>query len=112
MQTTFTPDVITTLEARALGLRIDSVRATTTSKSGHPTSCLSAADIIAALFFHTMHFDLTNPKNPLNDRFIMSKGHAIPIVYAAYKQLGVITDKQLLTLRAVDSILEGHPTPR
>ena len=112
MQTTITPANIATLEARALGLRIDSARATTASKSGHPTSCFSAADLIAALFFHIMHFDLSNPKNPTNDRFIMSKGHAIPVVYAAYKQLGVITDKQLLSLRAVDSILEGHPTPR
>ncbi len=112
MHTTITPDVIASLEAHALGLRIDSARATTASKSGHPTSCFSAADIISTLFFHTMHFDATNPKNPTNDRFIMSKGHAIPVVYAAYKQLGVITDAQLMSLRKVDSILEGHPTPR
>lgn len=112
MHTTSTPDVIATLEARALGLRIDSARATTAAKSGHPTSCFSAADIMAAVFFHAMHFDISDPKNPSNDRFIMSKGHAIPIVYAAYKQLGVISDKELLSLRAVDSFLEGHPTPR
>lgn len=112
MQTTLTPAVTAILEARALGLRIDSARATTASKSGHPTSCFSAADLISALFFHIMHFDLTNPKNPNNDRFIMSKGHAIPVVYAAYKQLGVLTDADLMTLREVDSILEGHPTPR
>lgn len=112
MHTSITPDVIAMLEARALGLRIDSARATTASKSGHPTSCFSAADIIAGLFFHTMHFDIANPKNPTNDRFIMSKGHAIPVVYAAYKQLGVITDEELMSLRAVTSRLEGHPTPR
>jgi transketolase len=112
MHTAITPDVVAILEARALGLRIDSARATTASKSGHPTSCFSAADLISALFFYTMRFDLTNPKNKKNDRFIMSKGHAIPIVYAAYKQLGVLSDEQLMTLRAVDSILEGHPTPR
>lgn len=112
MHTTSKPDVIATLEARALGLRIDSARATTAARSGHPTSCFSAADIMAALFFHIMHFDISDPKNPSNDRFIMSKGHAIPIVYAAYKQLGVISDAELLSLRAVDSFLEGHPTPR
>lgn len=100
------------LRAYALGLRIDSIRATTASKSGHPTSCMSAADIIAALFFHTMNFDKTNPAAAENDHFIMSKGHAIPVVYAAYKALGVISDDELLSLRRADSPLEGHPTPR
>lgn len=112
MHTSNTPAVVATLEARALGLRIDSARATTAAKSGHPTSCFSAADLMAAIFFHVMHFDISDPKNPSNDRFIMSKGHAIPVVYAAYKQLGVITDAELLSLRAVNSVLEGHPTPR
>ncbi len=100
------------LEYAALQLRKDSIRATTASKSGHPTSCLSAADIVAALFFHVMHLDLKNPHNPDNDRFILSKGHAIPVVYAAWKQLGVISDEELLTLRMFSSVLEGHPTPR
>lgn len=96
----------------ALQLRIDSVRATTQAESGHPTSCLSAADMIAVIFFHVLRYDLSNPKNKHNDRFIMSKGHAIPVVYAAWKQLGVINDKELMTLRAFDSGLEGHPTSR
>ncbi len=100
------------LQARALGLRIDSMRATTASKSGHPTSCFSAADMVSALFFHAMNADFKNPHNHTNDRFIMSKGHSIPVVYAAYKQLGIISDAELLTLRKVDSPLEGHPTPR
>ncbi|MBS1988234.1 transketolase [Candidatus Dependentiae bacterium] len=96
----------------ALQLRIDSLRATTQAKSGHPTSCLSAADMIAAIFFHILRYDLKNPKNRNNDRFILSKGHAIPIVYAAYKQLGVVSDQELLELRTFDAHLEGHPTPR
>lgn len=100
------------LAHQALNLRIDSMRATTAGKSGHPTSCLSAADIISVLFFHVLRYDLKNPKNPNNDRFILSKGHAIPVVYAAWKNLGVISDEQLLSLRKFDSVLEGHPTPR
>ncbi|QQR49809.1 transketolase [bacterium] len=100
------------LENKALNIRIDSIRATSASKSGHPTSCLSAADIIAALFFNVLKHDLKNPKAANNDRFILSKGHAIPVVYAAYKALGIINDHELLSLRNFDSILEGHPTPR
>ena len=100
------------LAHKALNLRIDSVRATTSSGSGHPTSCLSAADIISALFFHTMKFDPQNPNDKNNDRFILSKGHAIPVVYSAWKQLGVISDDELMNLRKIDSPLEGHPTPR
>lgn len=96
----------------ALQLRIDSLRATTQAKSGHPTSCLSIADMIATIFFHILRYDIKNPKNRNNDRFILSKGHAIPVVYAAYKQLGVISDQELLELRTFDSPLEGHPTAR
>jgi transketolase len=100
------------LQNIALNLRIDSIRATTASKSGHPTSCMSAADIVATIFCNFLRYDIKNPKNPNNDRFILSKGHAIPVVYAAWKQLGVISDKELMTLRKFDSKLEGHPTPR
>ena len=105
-------DIKVKLEHKALQLRIDSIRATTSSGSGHPTSCLSAADIISALFFHIMKFDKQNPKDKNNDRFILSKGHAIPVVYSAWKQLGVISDTELMNLRKIDSPLEGHPTPR
>ena len=96
----------------ALQLRIDSLRATTAAESGHPSSCLSAADLVSVIFFHLLRYDVADPKNKHNDRFIMSKGHAIPVVYAAYKLLGVISDEELLGLRNFDSILEGHPTPR
>lgn len=104
--------ILDTLRFYALQLRIDSVRATTASKSGHPTSCLSAADIVAALFFHQLRYNIQEPAYINNDRFILSKGHAVPIVYAAWKQLGVISDKELLSLRTFNSPLEGHPTPR
>ncbi|MCK4517981.1 transketolase, partial [Candidatus Babeliales bacterium] len=100
------------LQARALQLRIDSIRSTTASASGHPTTCLSAADIISALFFEGMNFDLENPQEKNNDRFILSKGHGIPVVYAAYKQLGVLSDEELMQLRQFESPLEGHPTSR
>jgi len=100
------------LNHKALQLRIDSIRATTEAGSGHPTSCMSAADLVAALFFNSLIFDIQHPHNPNNDRFVMSKGHAIPVIYAAWKQLGVITDAELMSLRKVDSVLEGHPTPR
>lgn len=100
------------LQHQALQLRIDSIRATTQAQSGHPTSCMSAADIVSALFFYILIYDIKNPKNPNNDRFILSKGHAVPVMYAAWKQLGVITDEQLLSLRDSNSIFEGHPTPK
>lgn len=103
--------MLSTLQRKALLLRIDSLRSTTEAGSGHPTSCLSAADLISVLFFHTLRLNDSNPFDNANDRFIMSKGHAIPVVYAAWKQRGVITDQELLTLRAVTSPLEGHPTP-
>jgi len=100
------------LKARALQLRIDSVCSTTESGSGHPTTALSAADIVATLFFHAMSFDIKNPFDKNNDRFVLSKGHGVPVLYAAYKQLGVISDEELMKLRDFDSPLEGHPTPR
>jgi len=100
------------LSQKALQIRIDSVRATTASKSGHPTTCLSAADIMAVLFFQFFNHDYKNPKAPNNDRFILSKGHGVPVFYATLKSLGIITDEKLLSLRKFDSVLEGHPTPR
>lgn len=100
------------LEYKAYRMRVDSLRMTTAAGSGHPTSALSAADIVSALFFHAMHFDPQNPQNPNNDRFILSKGHASPVFYAACKELGIITQEQELTYRKLDSVLEGHPTLR
>src|SRR5688572_5172147 len=93
-------------------LRIDSIRSTTAAGSGHPTTCLSAAEIVATLFFGEMRFDPKDPRNPDNDRFVLSKGHAAPILYAAWAQAGLFPREELLKLRRIDSDLEGHPTPR
>jgi transketolase len=101
-----------TLKNLAAQLRIDSVRSTSEAGSGHPTSCLSAAEIVATLFFDEMRFDPSNPRNPDNDRFVLSKGHAAPILYAAWAEAGLFPREELLTLRRIDSDLEGHPTPR
>lgn len=100
------------IEYKAYQMRLSSVLMTTTAGSGHPTSALSAADIVATVFFHAMRFDPKNPNNPNNDRFILSKGHASPILYAVYKELGILTEQDLLTYRTFDSNLEGHPTLR
>ena len=96
----------------ATELRIDSIRSTTEAGSGHPTTCLSAAEIVATLFFGEMHFDPKNPRHADNDRFVLSKGHAAPILYAAWAQTGLFPREDLLKLRRIDSDLEGHPTPR
>jgi transketolase len=96
----------------ATRLRIESVRATSEAGSGHPTTCCSAADIVAALFFGEMRHDPLDPENPDNDRFVMSKGHAAPLLYAAWAEAGYLRREDLLTLRRLDSDLEGHPTPR
>jgi transketolase len=96
----------------ATRLRIDSVRATSEAGSGHPTSCASAAEIVAALFFAEMRFDPKDPHHPGSDRFVLSKGHAAPILYAAWAEAGAFDRADLLTLRELSSDLEGHPTPR
>jgi transketolase len=100
------------LEFKAYQMRVSSLLMTTAAGSGHPTSALSAADLVAALFFYAMRFDPKNYNNPNNDRFILSKGHAAPIFYAAFKELGIINPKDLFTYRKIDSNLEGHPTLR
>jgi transketolase len=96
----------------ATRLRIDSVRSTSEAGSGHPTSCCSAADIMATLFFAEMRFDPRDPSLPDSDRFVLSKGHAAPILYAAWAEAGAFDRQELLSLRKLDSDLEGHPTPR
>lgn len=100
------------LEKKAYNLRVASLKMTTQAGSGHPTSCFSAADIVAALFFYAMQYDPRNFHNPYNDRFILSKGHASPLLYAAWQQVGVISEQELMTYRHIDSVLEGHPTLR
>ena len=77
-----TTTVLPALKNIAVRLRIDSLRSTTAAGSGHPTTCCSAADLVAALFFSEMRFDPKNPRHPLADRFVLSKGHAAPILYA------------------------------
>jgi transketolase len=96
----------------ATRLRIDSARATSEAGSGHPTSCFSMAELMAALFFAEMAYDPKDPKNPDSDRFVLSKGHAAPILYAAWAEAGAFDRSELLKLRHIDSDLEGHPTPR
>ncbi|HYD43127.1 MAG TPA: transketolase [Anaeromyxobacter sp.] len=98
--------------ALATQLRADSIRATTAAGSGHPSSSLSAADLAAVLLADHLHVDWTQPKDLDNDRFVLSKGHAAPLLYAMFKAAGAITDEELLTLRRRGSRIEGHPTPR
>ncbi|CAM5245780.1 transketolase [Streptomyces griseomycini] len=93
-------------------LRVDSVRAAAAAGSGHPTSSMSAADLMAVLFARHLRYDFDHPDHPGNDRFILSKGHASPLMYAVYKAVGAIGDEELLTFRKNGSRLEGHPTPR
>jgi transketolase len=100
------------LKGIANQLRIHSINATTAAGSGHPTSCLSAADLVAGLFFAQMKYDPKNPHYYNNDRFILSKGHAAPLLYAAWAENGFIPVDKLVTLRQFTSDLEGHPTPR
>jgi transketolase len=103
---------IESLKGIAHQLRIHSIAATTAAGSGHPTSCCSAADLVAALFFGHMRYDPKNPHYHTNDRFILSKGHAAPLLYAAWAETGLFPVEELLKLRQLGSDLEGHPTPR
>jgi len=100
------------LENIANILRLHSIRPTTKAKSGHPTSCLSSAEIVATLFFNVMNIDPKHIDYLDNDEFILSKGHAAPILYAALAEIGVFPREKLMTLRRFDSELEGHPVPR
>ena len=106
------PELLSTLHNKATQLRINSVRATSEAGSGHPSSCASAADIVAALFFSVMRYNPKNPKALNSDRFILSKGHAAPLLYAAWAEAGLFPTNDLLKLRTLMSDLEGHPTPR
>ncbi|MFE1439584.1 transketolase [Streptomyces sp. NPDC058739] len=93
-------------------LRVDSVRAAAAAGSGHPTSSMSAADLMAVLLAGHLRYDFDRPAHPANDRFVLSKGHASPLMYAAAKAAGAVDDEELLTFRRQGSRLEGHPTPR
>lgn len=103
---------IEALQTRAHLLRLQSIEATSAAGSGHPTSCLSAAEIVSAVFFHFMELDPNRPDAVGNDRFVLSKGHAAPVLYAALKQVGALENVDLTSLRKTASMLEGHPVPR
>src|SRR3989449_7040145 len=92
-------------------LRVDSIRCSTAAGSGHPTSSLSAADLMAVLLSGHLRYDFAHPDDPANDHLIFSKGHASPLVYALFKAAGAISDDELMTFRKFGSKLEGHPTP-
>ncbi|MFC5830093.1 transketolase [Nonomuraea insulae] len=96
----------------AAQLRVDSVRAAAEAGSGHPTSSMSAADLMAVLFACHLRYDFDDPGNPASDHLIFSKGHASPLLYSLFKAAGVISDEELLSFRRRGSRLEGHPTPR
>src|SRR5438874_10047749 len=96
---------------RELGqqLRVDSIRCSAVPKSGHPTSSMSAADLMSVLIAKHLRYDFDEPKNPANDHLIFSKGHASPLLYSIYKACGAVSDEELLTFRKFGSRLEGDP---
>jgi transketolase len=98
---------------RLLGqqLRVDSIRAAAVTNSGHPTSSMSAADLVAVLAANHLTYDFDRPDDPRNDHLIFSKGHASPLLYSLFKLCGAITDDELLSFRKLGSPFEGHPTP-
>jgi transketolase len=111
MTTTETTSQVQQWTNLAQQLRVDSIRSTTAAGSGHPTSSMSAADLLSVLAISYLHYDFDEPQNPNNDHLIFSKGHAAPLLYSFYKAAGAISDEELLTLRKFGSRIEGHPTP-
>src|SRR5438067_6353277 len=105
-------DLVPALKNIVTRFRIESVQCTTQAGSGQPSSCCSAAEIAAVLCFREMRFDPKDPHRTNNDRFILSKGHAAPVLYAAWPEAGIVSREALLGLREFNSDLEGHPTPR
>jgi transketolase len=95
----------------AAQLCVDSIRASTAAGSGHPTSSMSGAHLVAVLFSDHLRFDVEDPKNPGNDRFVLSKGHASPLLYSVFKAIGAVSDEELLSFRKFGSPLQGHPAP-
>ena len=98
------------LESIAKIIRADIVSMLTESKSGHPGGSLSATDIVTTLFFKEMNIDANNPNNPDRDRFVLSKGHAAPVLYSALCRKGFFEEEELMTLRKIGSRLQGHPS--
>ena len=103
---------VAAIREKARRLSILSMMATTAAGSGHPTSCMSAAELVAGLFFYAMKFDPKNPTSNDADRFVLSKGHAAPLLYAVLAEAGTFPESRVMTLRQFSSELEGHPTPR
>src|SRR3989441_9071225 len=89
----------------AAQLSVDSIRASTAAGSGHPTSSMSAAHLVAVLFSDHLRYDVEDPQNPGSDRFVLSKGHASPLLYSTFKAIGAITDHELLSFRKFGSPL-------
>ncbi|MGD2270841.1 MAG: transketolase [Desulfobacterales bacterium] len=110
MRTVQAPLSIQELEKMAAIIRCDIIEMICTAAAGHPGGALSAADIVTALYFRMMRIDPENPGWPDRDRFILSKGHACPVWYAALAERGYFDKAHLATLRRLDSILQGHPT--
>lgn len=106
------PSTVAAIKEKARLLSIYSMMSTTAAGSGHPTSCMSAAELVAGTFFYAMKFDAKNPNSPDADRFVLSKGHAAPLLYSALAEAGVFPVSRVMTLREFSSELEGHPTPR
>src|SRR5579862_4544418 len=103
---------IANIKEKARLLSIYSMMSTTAAGSGHPTSCMSAAQLVAGVFFYAMKFDPKNANSNNDDRFVLSKGHAAPLLYSALAEAGVFPVSRVMTLRQLTSELEGHPTPR
>ena len=100
------------LRELAAQLRVDSIRIAAKAGSGHPTSSMSAADLMAVLLVGHLRYDFDNPGNPNNDHLIFSKGHASPLLYSMFRAAGAISDEELMTYRSFGSRLQGHPTPK
>ncbi|MBF0410638.1 MAG: transketolase [Candidatus Riflebacteria bacterium] len=103
--------LIKELKHRAARIRCMSMKSTSEAGSGHPTSCLSVADILSVLFFKVMKYDPKNPASNANDRLVLSKGHAAPALYAAWAEAGYMKEEDVYTLRKMNSDIEGHPMP-
>jgi transketolase len=109
---TLTSEEMNRLRELATQLRVDSIRASTAAGSGHPSSSMSAADLLAVLVSRHLRYDWDDPDNPLNDHLIFSKGHASPLLYSVFKAVGVISDEELMNgYRRFGNWLQGHPTP-
>ncbi len=109
MEIKLTPEELSELASRAKAIRGNIVRMVTEAKSGHPGGSLSAADILSVLYFAEMNVDPSQTQNPDRDRFVLSKGHAAPVLYATLAEKGFFPKEELLSLRRINSRLQGHP---